>query len=118
MPDPDNPLTYVTSDGTTITPQIFQFDGATTPRYMWWSKYLSPWEWPRAAAMHDWLFEAHHRGKDECGFLRANQILAEACRTLGVPEPKIDQIRWAVNKFGRRLWDDAASYDAGTVLEK
>ncbi len=104
-PVENDPLTYVTSDGLSITPDRFEFDGASIPRWFWWFPQLSPWDWPEGSAVHDWLFEAHHRGIDIVGIHQANSILGEACRTLGVGEWAIRRIVRACDYFGPYLWN-------------
>jgi len=105
-PHPTNPLTYTDSRGRVFAlTEDFEFDGATTPRLAWWYPGFSPWDWPRAAAVHDWLFETHHRGNDILSFHEANELLGEMCRTLGVAEWKVKLIVWACNRFGKTLWD-------------
>lgn len=101
----NDPLTYVCASGEVIVPQSMLFDGATTPRLAWIIKGFSPWDWPRSAAIHDWLFEAHHRGLIDISFERSTEILIEALRTERIPEWKIKLIAFAVSKTGRAMWD-------------
>lgn len=105
VPDERSPFSYTTSTGLTISPTIFDTDGATTPRLAWWVRGFAPMDWVPAAIIHDWLFECHHRGNDILGFRESNHLLGEMCRTLGVAEWKIRLIIRACNTFGRGLWD-------------
>lgn len=106
IPDPVFPLTYISHSGLRITPGEFIFDGATTPRILWIIKGFSPWDWTRAAAIHDWLYEVHDRGKDILGFYESNTLLGEMCRTLGVAEWKISIIVSGADRLGKQMWDD------------
>ena len=106
IPDPVFPLTYISSTGLKITPREFDFDGATTPRLLWVINGFSPWDWPRASAIHDWLFIAHDLGEEILGFHETNTLLGEMCRTLGVAEWKISIIVNTSEKLGKQMWDD------------
>jgi hypothetical protein len=104
-PDEFQPLTYFDSTGRVfVIGEAFEFDGATTPRVAWIVPGLSPWDWTRAAAFHDYLFHRHNQGRDVVGFDEANQLLGEMCRTLGVSEWKILIVVSAVNRFGKFWW--------------
>src|SRR5438445_9920454 len=60
IPDPNEPLTYTTADGRAIRIDAeFETDGATVPRFLWSIPGLDPMDWPRAAILHDWLWELH-----------------------------------------------------------
>lgn len=47
--------------GNKITPDAMLTTGASVPRQLWGYSGLSPFDYTRAALIHDWLFEAHHR---------------------------------------------------------
>ncbi|MGV3659324.1 MAG: DUF1353 domain-containing protein [Prosthecobacter sp.] len=48
-------------EGNKITPDAMLTTGASVPRSLWGYSGLSPFDYTRAALIHDWLFEAHHR---------------------------------------------------------
>jgi hypothetical protein len=104
-PDPLQPLSYYDSTGRVfVIDEPFEFDGASTPRLFWIVPGLSPWDWTRASAFHDFWFYRHHAGREIVGLEDANRLLGEMCRTLGVSEWKIKIIVLAVNRFGRFWW--------------
>jgi len=105
-PDPLRPLTYYDSAGRCfVITEAFEFDGATTPRIAWIVPGLSPWDWTRAAAFHDFWFFQHKQGNDLVTFGEANRLLGEMVRTLGFAEWKVRLIVWFVNRTGRFWWD-------------
>jgi hypothetical protein len=60
LPDPDDPLTFVTSDQRRIVPQRMYTDGGSVPTVFWALPGFSPWGYGPAYIIHDWLFEQHH----------------------------------------------------------
>jgi hypothetical protein len=106
VPDPVSPLTFTTSTGFRITPGRLVFDGASSPRIMWWLPGWAPFDkWVKAAVIHDWLYDSNHRGKVLVSFRASTAIFAEAMRTLGVREIQITIVCYLINKFGRAIWD-------------
>lgn len=104
-PDPLQPLTYFDSAGRVfVINEQFEFDGASTPRLFWVVPGLSPWDWTRAAAFHDFWFHRHYVGRGVVSLEDANRLLGEMVRTLGWPEWKVTLIVWAVNRFGKFWW--------------
>ena len=102
--DPD-PFRYLTDDGLLIIPETMYTDGATTPRVLWSIPGFDPMDWIRAAIIHDWLYESHHRGQSDVTFEQANDILRIALKLEDLSEFKIDAIMLAVDQFGRKYWD-------------
>jgi hypothetical protein len=45
----------------TITPESFFTTGSSVPRFLWNTSGFGPMDFAKAAMIHDWLFEAHHR---------------------------------------------------------
>lgn len=106
VPDSENPFTYVTPWGQVITPKEFLTDGATTPRIFWWKNGLAPYDWIKAAIIHDWLYEAHHNGEDELDFSRSNQLLNPMTELCGVSSCWLRLLICKVAQLlGRNLWD-------------
>ena len=56
IPDADNPLYFVRSDGTKIQPKRLLTDGGSVPRPIWAFKKYSPWGYAPAFIIHDWIF--------------------------------------------------------------
>ena len=105
LPDPYDPLTYTTADGRVIVIDAeFETDGATVPRFLWSIPGLDPMDWPRAAILHDWLWELHRAGRPIAGFFDSNRILEEAVRSLGWSSLLAHLVRRAVDLFGWPLW--------------
>jgi hypothetical protein len=105
IPDPDDLLTYTTSDGHAIRIDAeFETDGATVPRFLWSLPGLDPMDWPRAAILHDWLWELHIAGHPITGFFDSNRILEEAILALGWSRLLAFLVRHAVDLFGWPLW--------------
>ena len=50
-----------TQGGWKIEPEEIITDGASVPRQIWYLPGFSAFDFTRAALIHDWLFEAHHR---------------------------------------------------------
>jgi hypothetical protein len=44
-----------------IEPEEMITDGASIPRNLWYISGFAPFDFTRAAVIHDWLYEAHHR---------------------------------------------------------
>lgn len=44
-----------------IEPEEMITNGASIPRNLWYVPGFAPFDFTRAAVIHDWLFEAHHR---------------------------------------------------------
>ena len=44
-----------------IQPEEMITDGASVPRNLWYVSGFAPFDFTRAAVIHDWLYEAHHR---------------------------------------------------------
>jgi hypothetical protein len=82
----------------------FETDGATVPRFLWSIPGLDPMDWPRAAILHDWLWELHRAGRPVADFFDSNRILEEAVRSLGWSSILAHLVRRAVDLFGWLLW--------------
>jgi hypothetical protein len=105
LPNDSDPFTYICDDGTAITPQTMQTDGATIPWPVRGLPGYDPWDWPQGAIIHDWLYEAHHRGLMNISFTRANAILGEVLRDLGIPLLKRNSIVLATQLGGWVFWN-------------
>jgi len=80
--DPSNPFQFHRHNGDTIEPQQMFTDGGSIPRIVQSMPDLSPWEYGPAYIIHDWEFEAHHRGIGTKSFDEVNLTLAEGIKTL------------------------------------
>ena len=84
-PDRDNPLTFVRSNGDTITPGRMFTDGGSIPRPLWIFRSYSPWGYAPAFIVHDWLFEMKHckiDGYEKYDHKIAATIMSEVIKTL------------------------------------
>ena len=101
-----NPLTYTTDNGTKIIlSDVFETDGATIPRIFWSIPGFSPFDFFKAALVHDWLYEMHHAGTSPIDFYEANEILEEACVAIGYSKWKAKLVRRMCDLFGHGVWD-------------
>ncbi|MEO0794270.1 MAG: hypothetical protein AAFX93_03855 [Verrucomicrobiota bacterium] len=121
-PDAADPLTFHRKDAAgnvieSVTLGAMTTDGASIPRLIWPIPGFSPWDYGPAHLLHDWEFEAHHRGLNNKSFEDVNLTFAEAMWTLMTngyldsEKPKADPeavytIYAFVNSaFGRNIWD-------------
>ena len=114
-PDAQDPLTYRTSDGRVIRPQLMLTDGGSIPRLFWSAPSFAPWDFAPGYIVHDWLFHQHHCQLDDWqqwDFPRSASVLAEGIKTqmekAGRPEPTVV---WAIHQAVRsqiaeRLWTE------------
>jgi hypothetical protein len=104
-PDERAPLTWVDGDERITIDRKFETDGATIPRFPW--RVLpgfDPWDWPRAALLHDWLYEMKKLGTPVCGFFGANRRLYKAVRWYGFNVLTCAFVWLAVTLFGWYWW--------------
>lgn len=80
--DPLNPLTIEIDGRKFVLNESFETDGATIPRVFWWFPGLGPMDWPKAAILHDWLWEKRYT-REVVGFIESNNLLYKAIRSLG-----------------------------------
>ena len=111
LPNDSDPFTYVCNDGTVIQPQTMQTDGATIPWPVRGLPGYDPWDWPAGAIIHDWLYEAHHRGLPDVSFTRANEILGEILKDLGFDLFHRVTIVGATQTAGWVYWNRPISLD-------
>lgn len=114
-PDAKNPLTFVTSDGRRIVPQLMYTDGGSIPSILQPIDGFSPWGYAPAYIVHDWLFEQHHcklPGHEAITFGDSARILGEvidATMRLGLAPYRPDAralIEAGVRTpTARNLWD-------------
>lgn len=115
LPDPKDPLTFVTTDNRTIIPQPMYTDGGSIPPILQPIPGFSPWGYGPAYIVHDWLFEQHrcgYPGADQISFDDSARILGEVIDTLmreGMV-PRNPEARGLIEAgvrtpFARRLWD-------------
>jgi hypothetical protein len=104
-PDPDRPLRFITDDGDEIQPFLMETDGASVPRLFWCFKWFGPFDWIDAAVIHDAMYEEHHAGIRDWSFTRANVVLREAMKAVGVPFVRRNLVFVAVQLFGRGVWN-------------
>jgi hypothetical protein len=118
LPDPDDPLTFVTSDQRRIVPQRMYTDGGSVPPVFWALPGFSPWGYGPAYIVHDWLFEQHHcrySGWTEVSFEDSARILGEVIDTLmrKGDVPPNPEARYLIKQgvrsgIARHLWDNGA----------
>lgn len=82
IPNSMMPLQCHTGGKVYIINRTFVTDGATTPRFLWLIPGFAPMDWPKAAILHDWLWETK-----SVGFFKSNAILYKAIRSLGWSRP-------------------------------
>ena len=80
--DPSNLFQFQRHNGDIIEPQQMYTDGGSIPRIVQSMPDLSPWEYGPAYIIHDWEFEAHHRGISQKSFDDVNRTLVEGIKTL------------------------------------
>lgn len=83
-PDVISPLSYTTSAGRKIVPQLMYTDGGSIPRLFWSAPGLGPWDFAPGYIIHDWLFQQHHckiEDWESYDFPISARILAEALKT-------------------------------------
>lgn len=110
---PNDEFSFARSTNEVIVPKAMNTDAGSIPRVAWSIPGLSPWDYLPAYLIHDWDFEAHHRGISDRTFEEVNLTLAEGIYTLwktGVAESdpvRIEIIYRAVSSpFGRHIWDN------------
>lgn len=91
---PDGRCFYLTVD------VGFRFDGASTPRWLWWL-CGDPMEVPRVAAAlaHDWLYAAHVTDRKT-----ADMIYRVICRRVRIGRVRSGVEYRALRYFGGKAW--------------
>jgi hypothetical protein len=89
-------------EGNKITPDAMLTTGASVPRQLWGYSGLSPFDYTRAALIHDWLFEAHHRyeigkwlsqyGEDHARKLKGERLMREYAQYQSVTQDEASDI--------------------------
>lgn len=104
---------YSEKYGMAITPESMVTNGASVPRAFWGVKGLGPLDFSRAAIIHDWIFEAHHRYRiaeltnDKVGMKRYEQW------------GKDDMFEKAANIMAECIHEEMAFYSqAGKLMDK
>jgi uncharacterized protein DUF1353 len=114
--DPANPTVWrleapycrATSLGLITVPVGFQWDGCSTPRFLWsavprWGPYTG------AAVIHDWLYRTK-----PCSRAEADRVFLELLIEDRVSPAKAMFMFRGVQAFGSRPWQGAASgFDCG-----
>jgi hypothetical protein len=78
-------------------------DGASVPRNLWYVSGFAPFDFTRAAVIHDWLYEAHHR------YNMAVDALAAARKRHDVDAINRNQADFEMYKsYAKLTQDDAA----------
>ena len=132
LPNKDEPLTFVRSNGKAIRPGRMYTDGGSIPRFLWGIEGYSPWGYAPAYIVHDWLFEAQH-----CGYAPDNQytfedsvaVMAESLKAIMEASTEVrnyfvfDSVVAAVGSpIARRLWEKGSckppAFDIRAVPEK
>lgn len=94
-----SPVIYVDPDLNLVieVPAGFETDFNSTPRLVWW--FLSPWEFPKAPVVHDWLYRNGLGRRKE-----ADDIYRKALMCLGCPEWKANLVYSVLRVFGSKAW--------------
>lgn len=110
-------LSFRTSDGKLIKPEMIYTDGGSIPRPVRALDGFSPWGFAPAYIIHDWLFIQRHCNPDyldklNITFEDSARILAEVIKTLietnqvRPNETAFSAISWAVStSIARDLWE-------------
>jgi hypothetical protein len=93
--------------GNKITPDAMLTTGASVPRSLWKIPGLSPFDYTRAALIHDWLFEAKHR-HDIGRWLQQNGV-TDVAKAKGV------RLEREYDEYGSLKQDDAADIYAESI---
>lgn len=105
VPNPIEPLTFTAADGRRyVMDKAFETDGASVPRLFWSLPGFDPMDWPKAAVLHDFLFEARYSGKLAAGFFESNRLLREALRDLGWNRVIAWTVHRTIDLFGWYFW--------------
>ena len=115
LPNKEEPLTFVRSNGKPIRPGPMYTDGGSIPRFLWGVKGYSPWGYAPAYIVHDWLFVAQHCGHEPDNkhtFEDSVAVMAESLKALMETNTEFrnyfvfDSVVAAVGSpIARRLWD-------------
>jgi hypothetical protein len=118
LPDPRDPLRFVTSDKHQILPGLMYTDGGSIPRLLWSAPGLSPWGYGPAYIVHDWLFAAKHCANPAYGwvtFPESARLLGEAIKTLMVQKaaPESPTLMYLIveavrSPVAREIWEQGA----------
>jgi hypothetical protein len=93
-----------------IEPEEMITNGASIPRNLWYVPGFAPFDFTRAAVIHDWLFEAHHR------FImaRAAFVAAQTHHDTKAMKRSSDDIK-AYKRYGDLSQEDAADIFAECI---
>jgi hypothetical protein len=93
-----------------IEPEEMITNGASIPRNLWYVPGFAPFDFTRAAVIHDWLFEAHHR------FImaRAAFVAAQTHHDTKAMKRSSDDIE-AYKRYGDLSQEDAADIFAECI---
>lgn len=115
MPNPTDPLTFVTTTGKRVQPGLMFTDGGSVPPVFWGIRGFSPWGYAPGYIVHDWLFvqrRCHIGDWETVSFDDSARILGEVIDTLmrdGQVPPNVEArslIELAVRSaFSRDLWN-------------
>ncbi len=119
--DSKNPLRFQTRDGREIKPGRMYTDGGSIPRVFWAFPGFSPWGYAPAYVLHDWLFHQHRCRRDDppnrYTLAEANQVLDDTIgilfklNTVEPNETARALIKWAVDNFAQRAWDESCDQE-------
>lgn len=106
------PFEFIRSNGETVRPQDMFTDGGSVPRLIQPLPGFSAWDYGAAFIIHDWEFEAHHKGISNKSFDDVNLTLAEGIKTLmdsGIVEKNTFALYaiWAAvsSPVAKQIWD-------------
>lgn len=102
----DNPLRVIDELGRVLVTidRPFDTDGATIPRVFWWIPGLAPFDWRKAAILHDWLWECRKSGRLQSNFATSNRLLRQAIVALGWSRPLAWIVWFFVTTCGWWWW--------------
>ncbi len=93
-----------------IEPEEMITNGASIPRKLWYVPGFAPFDFTRAAVIHDWLFEAHHR------YIMAQAAFEAAKRRHDVSAMRRSTVdKEAYKQYGALTQEDAADIFAECI---
>ena len=93
-----------------IEPEEMITSGASIPRKLWYVPGFAPFDFTRAAVIHDWLFEAHHRYI----MAKATYEAAKTRHDEGAMKRSSDDMK-AYKRYGDLTQEDAADIFAECI---
>jgi hypothetical protein len=107
----NNVSVRLSNDATIVIPKDFQFDGSSSPRFLWWI-FPSYGDFFFAAMLHDWLYQQNYMS-DDLGNDYAQEFADKEMRTWSIilndktiGKQMDNYLRYyAVRLFGKRVYN-------------